>query len=349
MISRKVWKSLQYPPNGNAVFERTLASYRRLVTVPVRIAGKKKRRGEADDQSPSSMFPVDDASSEVSYAPRKVKVVRSSSSNSTVLKVLAVGGFIWFFCCSGGFFFLAFVPALLMALGTVYGLYTALRISGIIASEREQGMYDLVSLTPPGALGYSWATSMGFLHRNTTYNRIRRWMRIIFIGFTILMWIALSIIMFEIVSARGTEIERGRVMTTIAQQQLTGVWYAMILGAAVYLDFFHSMIAGLLVAMISPTYGRNRFEAQALTVAGFLGLQIATYLATLIFGFWLLPGLYHSLGLSGWLGEIVLAVMVLGLFFAIRETLIRLLWNVLVQRLNTNEAEFDSITRLEPV
>jgi hypothetical protein len=29
--------------------------------------------------------------------------------------------------------------------------------------------------------------------------------------------------------------------------------------------------------------------------------------------------------------------------------LIRLLWNVLVQRLNTNEAEFDSITRLEPV
>jgi hypothetical protein len=133
-----------------------------------------------------------------------------------------------------------------------------------------------------------------------------------------------------------------------ARRDIVNLMTLIIAIAGFYLDFYHSMICALLVAMIAPTYGRNRFEAQALTVAGFLGLQIVTYLATLVIGFWLLPGIYHSLGIRDWLGDIVRAVIVLGLFFTIREIFIRLLWNVLVQRLNTNEAEFDAIARLEP-
>jgi hypothetical protein len=97
--------------------------------------------------------------------------------------------------------------------------------------------------------------------------------------------------------------------------------------------------------MITPTYGRNRFETQALTVGGFLGVQILTYLSTLLVGFIVLSSIFSVLNLNGWFAEVLLMALRLGVFVLIREAFIVYLWQFAQQRLNIGTGEFEPLAR----
>ncbi len=333
MISWRLWQALKNPPEDHPLYLHTLASNKHVVSVPTRRV--------ASGEQPSDVFPF----GEQSFGqPRRVVVVQpSNSSRNTVYKVLAVLGLGWFCCCSGGVFFALPGLILLMAAGTLYGLYTAVRISGNIAQEHDQGRDELLSLTPSGALGFSWAAVTGFLFRNTTFARLRKWMPIACIALSLL---SLSFLLFVQISVTvNTPTYQGVNSSATPfdgnSQQFIFLLYVVAAAAAFFIDFYQSVIAGVLVAVITPTYGRNRFETQALTLGGFLGVQIVTYLSTLLIGLVLLPVIFQAFNLDGWFGDVLLMALRLGVFVVIREAFIVWLWQFVQQRLNIGVGEFE--------
>jgi hypothetical protein len=337
MIGWRLWQALKYPPHDHPLYLHLRESYKHVVTVPL--------RGVSSSEQPSDAFPF----GEPSFGkPKRVVVVQpSNSSRNTVYKVLAVLGLGWFCCCSGGVFFALPGLILLMAAGTLYGLYTAVRISGNIAQEHDQGRDELLSLTPSGALGFSWAAVTGFLHRNTTFARLHKWIPLVCVGLTLLAFAFVAFIQIGLILSTPTY--QGKI-GSLAQggydrtaQQLTMLIYVIGVGGAFYIDFFQSVSVAVLIAMITPTYGRNRFETQALTVGGFLGVQILTYLATLLAGFIVLTSIFNELNLNGSFGEVLLLALRLGIFMLIREAFIVYLWQFAQQRLNIGAGEFESL------
>lgn len=325
MISWRLWQALKSPPEDHPLYQHALESYKRTVSIPV--------RRTVTGEQPSDAFPFGEASTR----PKRVVVVQpSNSSRSTLYKVLAVLGLTWFCCCSGGFFFSLPALVLLLAVGTLYGVYTAVRIAGNIAEEHDQGRDELLSLTPSGTLGFSWSVVTGYLYRNTTFSRLRRWIPIIAIILTLL---GSGSLLFQVMFVVSTPAYQETFNSDWTQ--LIWLVYALSTGAAFYIDFYQSVIAGILIAIITPTYGRNRFETQAITLGAFLGVQIVTYLSILMVGFVILPSIYEGLNINGWFAEFILIGLRLGIFVLAREALIVWLWQFAQQRLNIGIGELD--------
>jgi hypothetical protein len=81
--------------------------------------------------------------------------------------------------------------------GTLYGVGTTLRISARLANERSSGVYDLLSITPLGAVGLSWAVVTACLYRNNTFSRLYRWLQGIYLGTALLLLIAITVLLFH--------------------------------------------------------------------------------------------------------------------------------------------------------
>ena len=339
MISWRLWQALKYPPEDHPLYQHILAANIHTVRVP-------KRKAKPGEQ-PSDEFPF---GGESPAQPKRIVVSQpSKSSRNAVYKVLALLGLTWFCCCSGGFFFTFPLLLLLLAAGTLYGLYTAVRISGNIAEEHDRGRAELLSLTPSGTLGFSWAAVMGFLHRNMTFARLRRWIPIIGIALSLLTLDALVFLSLKLVVVYTRTYQGGSTLTypnpnDRILEQIVALFYIIAITAAFYVDFFQSVIAGILIAIVTPTYGRNRFETQALTLGGFLGVQLVTYLSTLLIGFAVLPRIFQLLAINGWVAEVILIGLQLGVFVLVRETFITWLWQFAQQRLNIGVGELDLIT-----
>jgi hypothetical protein len=335
MISWRLWQALKHPPEEHPLYRHTLASAKRKVSVPA--------RGVSGSQQPSDVFPFGEQS--FGQPGRVVVVQPSNSSRNTVYKVLAVLGLGWFCCCSGGVFVSLPALMLLLAVGTLYGAYTAVRISGNIAQEHEQGRDELLSLTPSGALGLSWAAVTGHLYRNNTFTRLRKWMPIACVVLTLLSsgFLAFVQINLLISTPASRSVNSSAYQYDGGAQQVVFLLYVAAAAAAFLIDFYQSVIAGVLIAVITPTYGRNRFETQALTLAGFLSVQIVTYLSALLIGLVVLPGIYQALSINDWIGEAILIVLRIGVFVLIREAFIVWLWQFAQQRLNIGIGEFETL------
>jgi len=328
ILSWRLWQALKYPPEAHPLYRHALDSYKHTVSIPI----QKAKRGD----HPSDEFPFGSET-------RSKRIVVSQPSNtarSTLFKILASSSLLGLCCCSGGFFFSLPAMLLLVLTGTLYGAYTAVRVSGDIAEEHDQGRYELLSLTPSGPLSYSWSAMMAYLYRNTIYSSLRRWMPRICIGLALL---ALASLPFQVMVYVNSPAYRNEYVPQGDFAQLLGLIssFAMVLGF--YADFYQSVIAGILIAVVTPTYRRNRFETQALTLGGFLGVQLATYLVALLVGFAILPGIYRGLNINGWFGEITLIVLRLGTFLLVREVLIIWLWQFAQQRLNIGVREAEEL------
>jgi hypothetical protein len=114
--------------------------------------------------------------------------------------------------------------------------------------------------------------------------------------------------------------------------------------AAFYLDFVQSLVLAVLLAMLIPTLTQGRFEAPFFTLAGFMGLQLCAYVATLLAGFRFIPPLLSKLSLPSEMADWLLLAGMVGVLFGIREGMIWLAWRQLAAQLNVSLAEFATIT-----
>jgi hypothetical protein len=227
------------------------------------------------------------------------------------------------------------LPAILFT-SAFYSLRWAVTIGGMIARERETGMFDLISLSPDGALGASWAVCTGSIYRNQSLQQIQSPMSwVIRLGFTLLILASLGNFVEPLVPI-GANSTLGTIIPLL---------YLFTLSGALYIDHVQSVAMGSLIGMLMPTFTRSRIDAGIGALIVFLLLQITTYVLTLLIGFSLLPALFSLLNFSPSLEAILLPVLRLAIFGAIREGMIAGLWKALVERLNIAASEMVYVTR----
>ncbi len=212
------------------------------------------------------------------------------------------------------------VAALYMALhGTLAGLFWAIRVSGAIAQERERGIYDLLSTSPYGAFGVSWAICTGCQYHDQTFNGIgaqRVWFsRIFFISLLLFGGVIVQI------DPRSFD---GRPLVGL----LLIVEIAAALALVFHIDDIQSTVIGSLVGLIVPLFARNRLDARVGAFVGFLLLQIGAYVLIGLIGFVLLPQLSNILTFDATIKLLLLPFEQVLVFFAVRELIARGLWRL---------------------
>lgn len=226
---------------------------------------------------------------------------------------------------------------LLMAAGsnTLYGMTWAFRVSTAIAREHELETYDLLCLQPCGALGTGWVLCVGNLYRSPLFRGLRLIMPMISISVTLALVIALTIPILLAISSSG-ETESIQLFVTLI--------YALSLAVAFfYIDHVQSILLANLLGMIMPTYLPDRLYAGLWAVSGFLLLQLAVYLITLVASFLITPIFQDVFTLHI---SLVLSILRLLIFYALREGLILVIWQMLAQRFNAGKVEMQIIFKM---
>jgi hypothetical protein len=226
------------------------------------------------------------------------------------------------------------LPAILFT-SAFYSLRWAVTIGSLIAKEREVGMFDLISLSPEGGLGASWAICTASIHRNQSLQQIQSPMSwLVRLGFTLLILASLGNFVEPLVPLGSSA----------AMDIIIPLLYLFTLAGALYVDHMQSVAMGSLIGMLMPTYTRSRIDAGVGAFIVFLLLQVTTYMLTLLIGFSFLPSIFRGLGLTPTLATILLPILRLIIFGAIREGIIAGLWRVLVERLNIAASEMVYVT-----
>lgn len=254
--------------------------------------------------------------------------------------------FMWMFLCSGfGFCWTVtfdWLPTLillgLLFANTTYSLLWALKISRTIVDEQQQRRYDLLAALPTGKLGTSWAMSMGCLHRQASFTWIPFFVRLFTtIGFFTLVG-ALSVTLFILNNAELSEASYNA-NYDIIPLMVAGIGLVILF----YIDHLYSVVTAILLGMIAPIDIRNRSEALMRTLAGFLLVQLPTYLFCWLIVVTLLPPVLASMGIDIVSATIIETVLAIVLFIALREATTRWLWYYLMRQLNVSHDEIERI------
>lgn len=228
--------------------------------------------------------------------------------------------------------------------GTLYGAIWSVSICGRITAERDTGTFDLLCLAPSGTLGTIWAICTGCLHRHQAFSQVNSqeaW------TVRIILFIPL-IISAHIVFRRATS-------------TLTIIWIIALV-VVFYLDHVQSIILGSLFGSLAPHYAPTRLDSRLWALAGFMGVQIASYLLLLV-SIVALMVLSQQLGimewnfnlptnwetplnkmphpLSKWHGDLLVPIISVVIFYATREYILYGLWHTLIDRLNAVPTELD--------
>jgi hypothetical protein len=229
---------------------------------------------------------------------------------------------------------LILMPLILMFIGITYGMDCAIRVGNLIAREHERDTFNLLSLSPSGALGTSWAMCTSSLHRNRDFDRLYEIVRgtLMVAGIGIF---TLAVLVMAVNSDTFTRFPQPA-LPTFAH----GAVLLMVM-AAVYIEYVQSTVLGSLIGMVVPTYTQNRLDTSIYTFGIFALLQVSTYLLTYMVGFIVLPPIWERLAIDRNYLEIGLTGARLFIFFAVREIILTILWRRLVERLNAYPSELD--------
>lgn len=214
---------------------------------------------------------------------------------------------------------IALLPLLLIAFSSCYVSTWVMRISTTIVQEREDGVYDQLSVTPLGPFGVSWMICTATLHHGDMLGWITAGRKLL-----------TGLIIFTLAAI---------LMTTAFRQDTARLFQFMLLilevaaiTAASYADHIQSVVLGSLLGMLAPTYVRHRTEGQFLAEALFLVLQTVVGLVVFSIPTVVYPGLNWITKRAGLNLEIDPLVLSLAAFYGIREACIIVLWDILVRR-----------------
>ena len=195
-------------------------------------------------------------------------------------------------------------PLALLVASNVLGALIAFNIMSTITRERNHHTYDLLALTPMGLGAMNWLIAAACTQRLNAVERLSQFRTLAIITLILL----------------GFYLLRGGLLATVA---------IAVLIIALNLDAIQTLIVGCLSGMLAQEFGDAPFVA--LAIFAFVQV-IAIYLPVTAIGILLYDILRRSQ--SSLVDTDSLAVIiVLGLLFALREIIIRLLWHELERRL----------------
>jgi hypothetical protein len=209
--------------------------------------------------------------------------------------------------------------------GTLYGAIWAISVSRTISGERESGTYDLLCLAPHGMIGTTWAIWAGCLHRNDLFRHVNShesWtVRVVlFLPLTI----SAHLILRHLFGVTGA---------------MTVIWIFVLL-AVFYIDHVQSILIGGLFGALAAHEAQQRFDPRLWALAGFIGIQLATYAVLVLSG-----RLLGGIGSVGWVADVALPVLSVLIFYGLREYILCRLWHLLLERLNAAPMETESLLR----
>lgn len=216
----------------------------------------------------------------------------------------------WYVGCVRWVGVLLFLPIIAFA-GLIYGFGWSAGVATQLGRERESRRFDLISLTPPGPLGMSWAAALGYLyHLRVFRNNNDLTNLLVRSAFSALFLTGLALL-FDMAVAFGA----------IGFAQLIMLWLTLVL--ALIVDHAQSVVVAILSGIVAAHAAGQRLSAQLYAFALYSGVQIMTYLVTLALGFALIPPIP---GRDNSLLTLGLVLFRLILFVGTRELLIGLLW-----------------------
>lgn len=201
------------------------------------------------------------------------------------------------------------VILIIVAGGTIAGLYTAFRLSVIIATATAQGKADLLAVTPSGLFGAHCGLAVHFLRSEYEINLFELLSRGIYVC-VLYVWL---------------------VSVPQSDWPLISFVQAVVTVILICVDLRLSIITAVLIAMIVPTGVQRRLDAGVAAAGLFLTVQFAIYAVIGIAALWL-PGMLLPDGIF------LLALRCVAVL-AVRETGIRWLWRFVEDRLNTDSTE----------
>ncbi len=217
----------------------------------------------------------------------------------------------------------------LMALsGTICGMILSVRISSQISGEQHQHTFDLLCLTPGGTLRTIWAICMGSLHREQAFeilNSGEAW--IVRLGLFVPFIVSSQLLLERLFGLKNG---------------LTLVWG---IGFVIlyYIDHVQAIVFGCLAGMLTTGQSAS-LDKRLWAMMIFAGFQLGSYFVTAVICLVIAPALYllsDAIGMNGEIMQVIVAVIV---FYVVRERIISLGWQHLMNVTNTEANEADFLT-----
>lgn len=235
------------------------------------------------------------------------------------------------------------LPLPLLISGTAAGLVCAVSISRSMADEQRRGRFDLVSITPFGAAGASWAICHRSYQDSKLLYHVKRAPLVVYgmmAVVTAFFFIMMVMLWFFLVTSNSEDYQPAEFAT---------IWIAIATSysilAALFADLIQSLAVGCITGVLASRYTQDALDARSLSLALYLIIQFTFYALMAFFSFILVPTLYDIFGLTPGIESLVLRVLV---FLFTRELLIMYLWRALAQQLNTTQDELSRAAGLAP-
>ena len=230
--------------------------------------------------------------------------------------------FPWYIGCGQWAAGLLIFPVIAFA-GTIYSLGWAAGIANLIGRERARHTYDLICVAPPGPLGVSWAMALGYLYRHRTFRNVNQ-------PGNLIARVALTSFVLAGLGAFSPNFGLLSTDTVIAQLLARVITLAL----AVTIEHVQSVALGVEAGLMAATSTEDGNNAQIIALALYAGVQLTTYLGTVVIGFMLLPSLLGALNANGLFAYALLMIVRVTVLAALREGLLVVLWHVLTARVN---------------
>ncbi|MDX2078632.1 MAG: hypothetical protein SFZ02_19530 [bacterium] len=226
-------------------------------------------------------------------------------------------------------------PILLALAGTIYGMASALNISGAIINERLQGRYLILGVTPSGFLGASWALCSLSIQNSRSLRQLRGLLRGIYTMMSLLL--LLPFLLTSLIYLANSTLP-----------QIYNLWSILVVAfsflAFCLVDFFQSACVGSLLGIIAAHHSETRANTQNSVMSNFLALQLAVYLIAGFFGFFIIPSLFSLINypITPFYGYICVAIL-----YVVREVLIIALWHGLAITIDDDVDQLNRLTRIK--
>lgn len=222
------------------------------------------------------------------------------------------------------------------ALVLTFALSALALISGVILSTmvvyatadrgaraRENGTFDLLAVIPAGGFGASWAIFGGYLHYSLTLRTLRR-MRVNAVRAVVVVGVV------TLLPVLIPALEQGN--TALVREGWSWLLFFIFLVPMMLFDYQYAVVSGGLIGILAPTY--TGIDARVAAIFTAVMLHLTGYLIAAVTGALMLPVVYESLAISGWLADLSRPVLALLVFILYHEAGVLLLYRTAQERLN---------------
>lgn len=254
---------------------------------------------------------------------------------------LAVGFFMWFFMVATFVFIFGIlfdwllyaVLACFILINTIYALRWVLRIATSLVAEKESNRYDLLAALPIGPLGTSWAMSTGIVHQRSSFRFMPHFVLTISI-IAFLMLCSMSTLLGAFLEGNNTQ-QAFLANLDVVELGIASIPFVIIF----YFDHIYSILTAVLLGQWVTIDLKNPDEARVRAFLLYLAIQISVYAVSFGFCAVLLPNLLGFLGLVGIPQLLVLSLIGIIFFLALRELIVRFFWKKLIETYLADENE----------